>query len=209
MGVIKRGILGGFSGSVGNIVGTSWKGIAVMKAKPLSVANPNTAAQIVVRTKMRNIVDFSKAILVGVIKPLNDRWASGQSGFNLFVQRNIGLFAGVNPSPPADLILSQGAVTGFANLSAVKSVGTPEVNVYWDNNSGDGDADPNDQAFGVAKNETNGEFAIISGTDPRAGMAGLFVFPSNVSAPDVIRVWVSYRRNDGSKVSNSSYVLST
>jgi len=30
MGTIKRGILGGFSGKVANVVGTSWKGIALL-----------------------------------------------------------------------------------------------------------------------------------------------------------------------------------
>ena len=46
MGILKQGILGGFSGKVANVVGTSWKGIAVIKAMPLSVANPKTAGQV-------------------------------------------------------------------------------------------------------------------------------------------------------------------
>jgi hypothetical protein len=92
MGVIKRGILGGFRGKVANVIGSSWKGIAVIKAMPLSVANPKTAGQVAQRTKMTNIVAFAKIILVNIIKPLNDRFASGESGFNLFVKRNILLF---------------------------------------------------------------------------------------------------------------------
>ncbi len=40
MGIIKRGILGGFSNKVANVVGSSWKGINTMRALPLSVANP-------------------------------------------------------------------------------------------------------------------------------------------------------------------------
>ena len=45
MGIIKRGILGGVSNKVGNVVGSSWKGIATLRSLPLSVANPNTLAQ--------------------------------------------------------------------------------------------------------------------------------------------------------------------
>ena len=31
MGTIKQGILGGFSGKVGTVVGSSWKGISYMR----------------------------------------------------------------------------------------------------------------------------------------------------------------------------------
>ena len=31
MGIIKQAVLGGFSGKVGTVIGSSWKGIAVMR----------------------------------------------------------------------------------------------------------------------------------------------------------------------------------
>lgn len=37
MGTIKQGILGGFSGKVGNIVGASWRGIDYIRSMPASV----------------------------------------------------------------------------------------------------------------------------------------------------------------------------
>jgi hypothetical protein len=37
---IPKGILGGFSGKVGNVVGDNWKGIDSMRVKPSTVANP-------------------------------------------------------------------------------------------------------------------------------------------------------------------------
>ena len=33
MGTINKGILGGFSGKVGNVVGGTWKGIDYMRSK--------------------------------------------------------------------------------------------------------------------------------------------------------------------------------
>ena len=45
MAIHKHGILGGFKGRVGNVVGSSWKGLDVMKIRPASVANPNTPRQ--------------------------------------------------------------------------------------------------------------------------------------------------------------------
>lgn len=45
MGTINQGILGGFRGKVGNVVGFFWKGQAVMRSLAGSVANPQTLAQ--------------------------------------------------------------------------------------------------------------------------------------------------------------------
>ena len=46
MGKIRQGIIGGFSGKVGNVVGAAWKGISYMRILPVSVANPKTDAQL-------------------------------------------------------------------------------------------------------------------------------------------------------------------
>ena len=40
MGTIKQGILGGFSGKVGTVIGGSWKGISYMRSQAQSVKNP-------------------------------------------------------------------------------------------------------------------------------------------------------------------------
>ena len=34
MGTFKKGILGGFNGTVGTVVGSNWKGITVMRSRP-------------------------------------------------------------------------------------------------------------------------------------------------------------------------------
>ena len=46
MGKIKQGILGGFKGKVGTVIGSSWNGIAYMRGLAQSVKNPKTAAQL-------------------------------------------------------------------------------------------------------------------------------------------------------------------
>jgi len=44
MSTIKQGISGGFSGKTGTVIGSSWKGIAVMRGIAPSIAQPNTEA---------------------------------------------------------------------------------------------------------------------------------------------------------------------
>jgi len=89
MAKINQGILGGFSGKVGGIVGSSWKGIAVMKAKPLSVANPKTAGQVTQRKKFASVQQLGSKLLTTVVKPLFDHEAQRMSGYNMFNQLNI------------------------------------------------------------------------------------------------------------------------
>ena len=64
MGKIKQGILGGFKGKVGTVIGSSWNGISYMKGRPQSVRNPRTDAQV----QQRNF--FKK--LQGLVSQLSD-----------------------------------------------------------------------------------------------------------------------------------------
>src|SRR4051812_19667131 len=106
--VIKRGILGGFSNKIGNIVGSSWKGIAVMKSLPLSVANPKTAKQIVARDRFSFLSQLGSQLLTTIVKPLNDRFAQYESGFNKFVQQSKDAIASDGSFVANQIILSTG-----------------------------------------------------------------------------------------------------
>ena len=55
MGKIKQGILGGFTGKVGTVIGSSWNGIAYMKGLPQSQKDPKTAAQMRQRAFFREV----------------------------------------------------------------------------------------------------------------------------------------------------------
>lgn len=88
MGVIKRGILGGFSNKVANVVGSSWKGINTMRALPLSVANPRTTAQVENRNSFSYFSKLGSDVLSTIIQPLLNRDAKYMSGYNKFIKLN-------------------------------------------------------------------------------------------------------------------------
>jgi hypothetical protein len=112
MGKIKQGILGGFSGKVGGIIGSSWKGIAVIKAMPLSVAQPVTVKKTNAKARFTSVVEFSKPILMDVIKPLLDKGAVKMSGYNLFAQMNKACFTSTGVGSFANLKISRGRHAG-------------------------------------------------------------------------------------------------
>lgn len=82
MGVIKKGILGGFSGKVGNVVGANWIGIDYMRAMPASVANPDTIAQREVRGTFRAITRFLLSYGIGNINVQFKPYRVKMSPFN-------------------------------------------------------------------------------------------------------------------------------
>ena len=59
MGKIKQGILGGFKGKVGTVIGSSWNGIAYMRGLAQSVKNPKTAGQTTQRGFFREVLDIA------------------------------------------------------------------------------------------------------------------------------------------------------
>lgn len=87
MGIIKRGILGGFQNKVGPVVGTSWKGISVIKSRPVTVANPNTQLQQEQRTAMRQIAAYLRSFGLDNVRLLNNNQAVKMSGYNRCVKR--------------------------------------------------------------------------------------------------------------------------
>lgn len=89
MAIIKRGILGGFSNKIGNVVGTSWKGISVMRSLPQSVHNPRTASQTRQRRKFATVSAVGSSILDIIIKPYWDSGAIRMSGYNKFVSETL------------------------------------------------------------------------------------------------------------------------
>lgn len=87
MGKIKKGILGGFSGRVGNIIGGSWKGIDYMRSEATSIANPRTTKQVEVRDNF-SVVGKLMSGAIQVLRASDWRKTRGNSAFSKGVQVN-------------------------------------------------------------------------------------------------------------------------
>ena len=205
MARLPQGILGGVLGKVGNVVGSSWKGIPILKSRPLSVANPRTTKQVAQRTKMTNIVAFAQPLLSSIIKPLNDRFAQQASGYNDFVSRNIHLFTGVMPSPAADLKISVGKMAAvIVQLPPIMSEGEV-VTISFPTTLPDAFASATDLVYAVAYNETQKDFGTSGGLVVRDVGTATINMGSPLALEDVIHVWLAFRRADGTIVSNTGY----
>ncbi|NLH78436.1 MAG: hypothetical protein GX465_15505 [Acidobacteria bacterium] len=198
MGVIKQGILGGFSGKVANVVGTSWKGIAVMKALPLSVANPRTAAQVAQRTKMSACVAMLQPILSQVIKPLNDRFAGKMSGFNYALQASISAFSNDGDlNDPEKFKISRAANKAQLIDAIAAEAKITKLKATWTSDAGKGYALATDKCYLVGYCVDNGTFAVSTSAIRSAGQAYLEFPDGAFEAGAMIEVYMAFLRADG------------
>lgn len=206
MARLPQGILGGISGKVGNVIGSSWKGIAVVKSRPLSVANPRTSGQIAQRSKMSNTVAFSKLILAGAIKPLWDRFAQQASGYNDFVSENISLFEGAYPVPANSLVISKGQMVSVTPAYNGGDSSGNELSIEYPTTLPDSLSLATDEAYIVVINNTKEEVGVSSADATRADGKTTVFMPTAFQTDDVLDVYLAFRRVDGTVVSNTGYV---
>ena len=204
MGIIKQGILGGFSGKVGSVVGTSWKGINVMKARPLSVANPKTAAQIAQRSLIGNASKFASEILATIIQPLWNRFASQASGYNDFVSANLSLFADALPSVIADLEISKGKMAKTTIDAAVATGADDDVEVTWTDDSGSGFKLATDIAYVVVIDTSTSQVYGFETVATRADASVTVDMP--IEGGEDYEVYLAFKRADGTVVSNTDHI---
>jgi len=208
MGVIRQGILGGFSGKVANVVGSSWKGIAVLKSLPLSVANPNTAAQQAQRGKMTGIVAQSRILLAALISVYWNPFAQRMSGYNMFVKENIDTFVSSTFTNFSAWYSTRGSLLGVPSFTGAATAAGDTVTLSWTNNSGQADALATDEAIGVVYNETQNYYLVDAGSAIRSA-ASLVIPDTNVDAADDLHTYLSFSRPNISKVSDSVYAAVT
>jgi len=87
MGKIKQGILGGFRGKVGTVIGASWNGIAYMKGLPQSQKDPKTPAQMAHRAFFSEVQDLVGQLTYEQLVFLFPNSAKGMSRRNALVQQ--------------------------------------------------------------------------------------------------------------------------
>lgn len=209
MARLSQGILGGISGKIGNVVGSSWKGIAVVKSKPLSVANPRSSGQIAQRNKMSFIVAFATQILADTIKPLWDRFAQKQSGYNAFVQANISNVDNNELVDPSLFQISKGKMEATDINSVVVSAASGEALAYFNTDAVGSYALESDLAYLVAYNSATGEVATNPVKTLRSFGEAVATFKQDITVGQPVYCWLAFRRADGTIVSSSSYESAT
>lgn len=167
MAKIKQGILGGFSGKVANVVGTSWKGRAVMKSQPLSVSNPRTEAQQEQRGKFSKIAELASAILTQFVQPVENPISGDISGYNKFCKDNKGAFDGAGALVPANFFCGGGKIINLASAEGNTAANDEVVQVKWTNDPATSALRLTDKVYMAVFDEDAELVALSSGATTR------------------------------------------
>lgn len=203
--IIRRG-----NGSVGNMTVTKWKDKLVMKQKAETVANPQTDAQMIQRSKFAILVAVSKAIPLFVRIGFKEVSLS-MTEFNKFVSVNSGNdYLTWNSTQweadPSKLEISKGSLETAAISFGSFSNGATSITVSFPT-SAVGNQSTGDKLYCFIS--ANGKSGKSIGTVSRSAGSASLTMSSALATSDEVHVYAYFVSADGTKVSDTVYAFDT
>ena len=205
MGIISKGILGGFSGTVGTVIGGTWKGISYMRSQPARRTSSPTEAQLEQQIKFALATRFV-AVFSGLFMLSFRNYAVKMTGTNnalSYLLKNA--ITGTYPDYSIDynnLLISRGDLPNALNPAAAPT-GTSDITFTWTNNSGTGKAKGNDKAILVIYCPALKLGLYTTGSALRS--AGTEVYNATVFAGQQVQTYIGFISEDGRDVASSIY----
>ena len=203
MGKYNQGILGPFSGKVGSVVGSSWKGVNYIKSLPGPNAS-NTEAQQKQRSRFKSVVSLASSLMESLIRPVWNLVGGKMTGYNLFVKTNMPAFdesgALVNYS---DFHASMGALPLPENLNIQDDADVVSgIELSWKDDSATGVGNADDKLHLLVM--TPERVHILNTASVRSDQSAEITLP--VAAGNV-HVYAFFGTADGDKFSPDLYSL--
>ena len=172
MGTFRKGLLGGFSGTVGTVIGGNWNGIDYMRSLPV-IRKKQSSAQEVQRLKFSLAAKFlrsMKPLLMLSFKNTNGKM-TGQNNALSYTLKNA--VTGVYPDFEIDYKMALVARGTLPNAyTPVAAAEASAVRFTWESNEGLGSATGTDKAILVAYHPPTGSsYYTIGDANRNSGTA--------------------------------------
>lgn len=208
MGTIKQGILGGFSGKVGTVIGSSWKGISYMRGQAQHVKNPRTAGQVNQRLKFNLVLNFLQPN-VPYIRIGYKSQAAKQTEFNAAMSYLVkNAVTGTSPDYALDytkVVVSKGGLTQVTEAADSWVAAQNKLTFSWTDNSGVGNALATDKAMPFIYNKAKNETIYNTAGATRTTHTMDVTVPNNWVG-DKVEVYLGMVSEDGALVADSIYL---
>lgn len=203
MGKISQGILGGFSGKVGTVIGSTWKSIHYMRAIATSVKDSRTEKQLIQRSKFLASINFLKTV-TPFVRIGYRNYAYRQSEFNAAMSYMLK-YAVTGDGKQATIdfdktLLAQGSLTTATDAAVQVEAG--KATFTWTDNSNTGNAVATDKVMVLAYNKDKQETVYNTAAATRADGTAELVLPANW-ADNALAVYLAFYSEDRQRVSNS------
>ncbi|WP_051285358.1 DUF6266 family protein [Aequorivita capsosiphonis] len=208
MGTFKKGILGGFRGKVGSVVGARWRGKYVMRSVPEVDENRTpTDKQRKVRERFGLVARF-----LNPIKPIVGKYfgkkQKDKSPFNLATSYHIleaVLEVGTDfVMDYPKVLISKGDLSGLQS-PALTAPSTNLLQLDYTDNSGQGFAQADDQLVVVLFVENLGEYQTLNPAGTRDATSVNLPLPPYWSG-QAIQAWATFVDAEDKRVATSSYL---
>lgn len=207
MARITKGILGGFSGKVGTIVGASWRGQDIIRSTPKPSSRPPSEKQALQQMKFKLVIGFLQPV-----KNIQTKYFGSGSGsksrVNMAVSYTISeaiqMVADVPELVYNKVLITKGDLAGFQNVTAVPQAGNM-LELTWEDNSVQGNASATDKANAVCYCKDLGTFEIFESVAERTVLTADITLPNYYSGKE-IQVWAFFNDEKEKLACNSSYL---
>jgi hypothetical protein len=205
MGTHKQGILGSFSGKIGTVIGSTWRGLWVMRGLTTKKRGKSDPAQLAQQAKFGLMIKLLRP-LSSLVKQTYDTSPAEMTGINKAFSDNIrNAIAGVYPAFTVDfskLVLSKGILPNAGTPVAASTV-AGKLAFTWTDNSGTGDALASDMAFVAVFNEALNRWIFSQNTAARN--AGTFTLDVSAFSGKPVQTYIGFISADGNSVSDSLF----
>jgi Family of unknown function (DUF6266) len=205
MGTHKQGILGSFSGKVGTVVGSTWRGQWVMRGLTTKKRGKSDPSQLQQQAKFGLMIKFLRP-LGSLLSQTYDITPAEMTGINKALSDNIkNAITGVYPAFTVDytkLSLSKGILPNAETPTAASTV-AGKLTFTWTDNSGTGDALATDMAFVAVYNDTLNRWIFKQNIAARN--AGTYTLDVTAFSGKPVQTYFGFISADGSSVSDSLF----
>lgn len=204
MGRITKGILGPVSGTVGTVIGGSWKGIHYLRSQPIAKKGGSSVDQIDHQLKFSTVVAFVQP-MTGLVSQTFRKYAVGMSEYNAAFSYNYqNALEGKAPDYSINYSTALVSRGDLPNATApAATVSGTSVYFTWTDNSGTGKAANTDNAVLVAYSE-NAKQTLFSTTTAFRSDGAATLDVTNFKG-STIQTWIAFLSADGKEASNSFY----
>lgn len=202
---MKNGILDEFSGTIGKVVGSNWKGVAYMRAKSNKRTNKQSEGQQEQRSKFAVVSKFTQSMSDLLTLGFKDQ-AVRMTGTN-YATSQLLKTAIIGSSPDFDLdyskvAVSEGKLPKAKTPTAAAGDKAGIIQFTWVDNTGKKEAKATDQCILVAYCPELSETEFIIGAARNTGTGALDVADF---AGKKVHTWISFMSVNGKLLSPSTY----
>lgn len=207
MGTYIKGVLGGFSGKVGPVIGVRWRGKNVMRSLPTPSNLPPTEAQEVQRIKFSRVSKFLFPLrqIIGMFfgQPTADK-----SRYNLatsyHLKEAVTVVNNVGEIDYSKVLISRGDLQGVQGTT-LAAAANQVLQLSWTDNSGQPMANATDQLYVVCYAPTQNWYELFTPAGERQD-ASITVTLPNYFVGETVQVWATFVNINAGIAATSSYL---